>query len=62
VNSLLWWGYLHINETVQCKRYFDNGDIDEAIESSFVIQVYGPFEAKSRAEALKILNKRFGTG
>ena len=41
--SLLWWGYIHTNGTIQVKRYFGPEDIREAHESPFVARVYGPF-------------------
>lgn len=55
MSDLLWWGYRHTNGTIQTKRYFSQMDLDEAIESPFVAQTYGPFEAQGRDEALKIL-------
>lgn len=51
----LWWGYKHTSGSLQAKRYFSKLDITEALESPFVEQVVGPFEAKDRVEALKIL-------
>lgn len=47
-----WWGYLHTNGTVQVKRYFDSRDIEEALESDFVVKTAGPFNAVDRAEAI----------
>ena len=48
-----WYAYRHINNSIHVKRYFgDTGDIDEAIESDFVINVVGPFEAEGRTDAL----------
>lgn len=57
----LWWGYLHINGTVQVKRAFGNPtlnerDLDEARESPFVSRVFSPFEAESREAAIKHIN------
>lgn len=51
-----WWGYLHTSGTLQVKRYLDPLDIQEARESPFCSQVFGPFEASDRDEALAILN------
>jgi len=60
-SMLEWYGYLHVMGSVHLKRYFgDRGDIDEAIESDFVVFVKGPFEAESRQEALKILKGEIG--
>ena len=57
----LWWGYLHINGSVQAKRYFAQIDLDEGEQSPFVELVEGPFEAENREEALNILNGVFKT-
>lgn len=53
----LWWGYKHTSGTYQAKRYFDPLDTQEARESPFCAMVVGPFEAKDREEALKIVEK-----
>lgn len=52
-----WWGYKHISGTYQAKRYFSPLDIQEANESPFAECVFGPFEAKNREEALRIVKK-----
>lgn len=64
-----WWGYLHENDSLQLKRYWDIRDIQDARESPFCRYIYGPFKARNRAHATeKIikLNKirllRFQTG
>ena len=36
-------------------------DLDEAAESDFVDDYYGPFECNGREEALKILKKEIGS-
>ena len=56
----LWWGYRHSSGTYQAKRYFEPRDIEEANESSFVEQTYGPFEADNRDEALGIIKYNIG--
>ena len=48
----MWWGYLHTNNTIQVKRYFERLDIQEAKESPFVQKVFGPFLANSREDAI----------
>lgn len=53
--KLQWWGYKHTSGTYQAKRYVDERDIIEAIESPFVADWHGPFEAKDRDEALEIV-------
>lgn len=50
-----WWGYIHTNESIQVKRYFDYLDIQEARDSPFVSRVYGPFFADSRDHAIQIV-------
>jgi hypothetical protein len=49
-----WWGYRHVNGSVQVKRYFDLRDFDDAKESPFCEQVVGPFKADGREEAIKL--------
>lgn len=50
-----WWGYVHVNGSLQVKRYFGPKDIEEAKESPFVKDTYGPWECLNRDEALKFL-------
>ncbi len=59
--KLQWWGYLHELGTIQAKRYFDRRDIEDAEASDFVQDVYGPFEATGRIDALAILTQHFKT-
>ena len=50
-----WWGYLHEDGSVHARRVFEHtieGDIDEAIESPFVLYVIKPFWARDRQHAL----------
>jgi hypothetical protein len=47
-----WWAYLHIEGTIQVKRYFSPLDIQEAQESDFVQLVMQPFAATDREDAL----------
>ena len=55
---LFWWGYIH-KETGFCivKRYMNLRDLEEVKESSFVGQIYGPFEAASKSDAVDIIFK-----
>ena len=48
-----WWGYLHINGTVQVKRFFRITDLDDARESDFVLAVTWVFDATDRNDALR---------
>jgi len=50
-----WWGYRHVNETIQAKRYFSEDDLKEARQSDYVAKVCGPFPAQDREEALHIV-------
>jgi len=54
---MLWWGYIHINGSIQVKRFFDHGDINEANESDFVERTFGPFDAVDRDDAIDHLTK-----
>lgn len=56
--ELQWWGYLHVNGTVQVKRYFDERAIEDALASDFVIRVVWPFVAENRDDALRIIGER----
>lgn len=56
-DKLIWWGYLHINKTIQVKRFFGVKDIQDAHESPFVAKIFGPFEAQSRDEAIHHIEK-----
>ena len=53
----MFWGYLHWNGTIQCKRWFgDHKDYTEdCYGNEFVIKVVEPFAASSREEAMEIL-------
>jgi hypothetical protein len=50
-----WWGYLHENGSVQAKRFYSVGDLDEAAESPFVVHVVQPFYARDRDYALGVI-------
>ena len=54
----LWWGYKHVNGTVQAKRFFSYMIMTDAYDSDFVDTVVPPFEADSREEALKIITEK----
>ena len=53
----LWWGYLHENDSLHVKRYWDIRDIQEAKASPFCKVVYGPFKARNRKHAMEKLIK-----
>lgn len=52
-----WWGYEHMNGSLQVKIYFGEIDIIEAGESPFVKTVRGPWECDTRQEALAKLQE-----
>lgn len=58
-NSLLWWGYLHANGTIQVKRWFgDHADYTTDCEGNdFVQRVVKPFAADTREKAVEIISK-----
>jgi hypothetical protein len=53
----MWWGYLHVNGTLQVKRWFgDHKDYTDDCEGNdFVLRVVPPFAAESHIEALNII-------
>lgn len=55
IRPLTWWGYLHVNGTIQPKRYFGPRDIEDALASDFVARVFPPFQANSRSHAIEII-------
>ena len=50
--KMMFWGYRHVSGSIQVKRYFIPLDIQMAEESDFCEEVYLPFEADNREEAL----------
>ena len=57
MGEIQWWGYRHINGTIQAKRYFDHRDIEDAMESPFVARWCGPFPCKDRDEAIRKIDE-----
>ena len=55
---MFWWGYIHINKSMQVKRFFNQNDLDDAYESPFVEHVFEKFEASSREEAIKYIEEK----
>ena len=53
-----WYGYTHVEGSIHVKRYDPvqgPGDIEEAQDSDFVESVLGPFQARTREDALKFM-------
>jgi hypothetical protein len=59
-DKLLWWGYEHSNGSYQAKRYFQQLDFQEAIQSPFCKIVVGPFEATDRDDAINTIVELVG--
>lgn len=53
MSKLQWWCYLHVNGSVQAKRFMSWEDITEAKASDFVKDVMKPFSAMDRNDALR---------
>ena len=53
----LWWGYLHQQGTWHVKRFFSKEDISEAVQSPFVVSVYGPWPCATREQAVAKLKE-----
>jgi hypothetical protein len=48
-----WWGYIHINKSIQVKRYFNHSGITNARQSDLVEKVYLEFPARDRNHAIE---------
>jgi hypothetical protein len=59
-STLMWWGYMHQNGSLQLKRWFgDHKDYTDDCEGNdFVVRVVRPFAADTREEAEKILREK----
>lgn len=60
MSDIMWWGYLHQNNTIQVKRWFgDHKDYtDDCDGNDFVQRVVPPFAAPTREEAVRIITER----
>jgi hypothetical protein len=58
IDQSKWWGYLHVNGTLQVKAYYSVSQIEDAEESPFVKTIILPFKADTREEASMIINKK----
>jgi uncharacterized protein (DUF2249 family) len=52
-----WWAYKHKNGEIKVKHYRSEDDMDEALDSDFVDDVTGPFDAETVEEANEIAKK-----
>ena len=56
--KLEWWGYMHESRNIIVKRYFNQQDIVEALDSPFVKYISGVVYAKDRKEAVKLITEQ----
>ena len=60
MNKIMWWGYLHSNGTIQCKRWL--GDVEDYTTdcngNPYVKQVVVPFEAENQEAAMQVLKEK----
>jgi hypothetical protein len=56
----MWWGYLHVNGTLQVKRWFgDHKDYTDDCEGNdFVLRVVPPFAAETQQDAASIIREK----
>ena len=59
-DKIIWWGYVHENGSIQVKRYWDKGDIDEAMESPFCKTIIQPFPCDNRDKAIEFIKEQVG--
>ncbi len=65
MSDIMWWAYIHKNQTVQLKRWFgdDKDWKDDCENNPFVLKVIPPFTASTREEAndyvAGYLNRKF---
>lgn len=57
MSDIKWWGYIHINGSLQLKRFFKRKDIDDAHDSPFIQEVFGPWTMDIREVALEKLKE-----
>ena len=55
--ELEWWGYMHESGDIIVKRYFNQQDISEALDSPFVKYISGVIYAKNRKDAIRIITE-----
>ena len=56
--GIQWWGYLHNQGTIQAKKFFSYKELLEAQSSPFVKEVFSPFFAKNREEAVNKIKEK----
>lgn len=56
-----WWGYLHVNGSIQVKRAWAptlDEDMRDAALSNMVVRTAGPVKAARREQAIAILKEK----
>ncbi len=60
-NTIKWWGYCHNNGTQHVRRFLGEGygvaDMNDARQSPFIRDVFGPFESQNQHTATLKLKK-----
>lgn len=56
-SKLEWWGYIHENGDLIIKRYLNDMQIIDALESDFVKTISGRVYAKDKKEATELIKK-----
>jgi len=57
---LEWYAYKHSNGKLFLRRFFDQGDVDEAASSPFIEKCTSMFEANTYEEAEEIMKELLG--
>ena len=52
-----WYGYQHTDGSLHVKRSLSKDELNELYESSFVTEVFGPWDVENRAEAVERLRQ-----
>jgi len=55
----MWYGYIHINDSIHAKRIASTADWEEAWKSDFVKKITRPFHADGREAAVIEIKKIF---
>jgi hypothetical protein len=55
----LWWGYVHINMSLQVRRQISLSKFKTAEESDFILHVFQPFYATDRQDAINKLDHEY---
>jgi len=59
VSKMKFFGYLHNEDSIHTRRYYEPLDINEAKQSPFIKKVFGPFEAANLLQAELMVKYEF---